>query len=114
MLGGLDVSIGGQVADQYEGIPKHKEPWVSAHRGTLCPKDADGVALFAEAITDPKKPGKRYATDGSRAYCAHDSNIVTESGGTFWHGFPCDWSQVPVVIQRKWVSDGKIPRLKIR
>jgi hypothetical protein len=96
------------LADIYEGIPKHKEPWIRGARGSLCPKGVDGVPLFEEAVPDPKKPGKRYATDGTNAYCAHSSNVATPTGGTFWHGFPYEWRKVPAAVQRQWIAEGKI------
>lgn len=102
------ASAGGWLGDCYKGIPKHKEPWVTGRRGTLCPPGVDGPALFAEAITDPKRPGKRYATDGDNAYCAHSSNIPTPSGGYYWHGFPYEWRRIPAAVQRQWIAEGKI------
>lgn len=102
------------MGDRYQGIPKHKEPWVAGYRGSQCPPGVDGVALFTEAIQDPKKPGKRYATDGVNAYCAHSSNISTPSGdGMYWHGFPYEWKRIPAVVQRQWVQEGRIPRLRL-
>lgn len=100
------------MGDRYEGIPKHKQPWVAGRRGSLCPPDVDGVALFKEAATDPKRPGKRYATDGVNAYCAHSSNVRTPTGGTYWHGFPYEWHRVPAAVQRQWIAEGKIPRYR--
>src|SRR6266705_475354 len=60
------------VALTYEPNPKHKEPWQLGARGSLCPKDADGPTLLANSQADPKHQGKRYATDGTRAYCGHE------------------------------------------
>jgi hypothetical protein len=96
------------LGDLYKGIPKHKEPWATGRRGSLCPPGVDGVALFEEAVPDPKKPGKRYATDGDNAYCAHSSNVATPSGGFYWHGFPYEWRRIPAPIQRQWIAEGKI------
>jgi len=56
----------------YEPNPKHKEPWQRGARGSLCPRDADGPALLTATQVDPKHPGKRYATDGHRAYCGQE------------------------------------------
>jgi len=66
----------------YEPNPNHKEPWQRGARGSLCPRDADGPALLAASEVDPKHQGKRYATDGIRAYCEH------EHSADHWHGFP--------------------------
>jgi hypothetical protein len=66
----------------YEPNPKHKEPWQRGARGSLCPPDVDATALLATSETDPRHPGKRYATDGRRAYCGHEHALGR------WHGFP--------------------------
>lgn len=98
----------------YQGIPKHKHPWEQGRRGTLCPPDADGPALFSDSIPDPDNARRVYATDGHCAYCAMPSNVVTDDGHDVWHGFPVTWQRVPWKVQRAWVSQGLIARPRRR
>ena len=78
---------------RYEPNPKHKNPWQRGARGSLCPAEADGTALLAASEPDPDHVGKRFATDGHRAYCAHE-----HSPGR-WHGFPVEWRKVPAKLR---------------
>lgn len=71
--------------DVYEPNPKHKHPWQPGAKGTLCPRDVDGVALFRTSVTDPSRPGKRYNTDGRQAYCAHP-NTNDRPRTPWWYG----------------------------
>lgn len=101
--------------DAYTPNPRHKQPWQPGARGTLCPPGVDGVALFRTATVDPERPGKRYNTDGERAYCAHpDVKNPTEGQEVVWHGFPVPWTTVPPTVQRQWVAEGRIARLRLR
>lgn len=93
---------------RYEPNPKHKEPWQRGARGSLCPRDADGAALLAASEPDPNHPGKRYATDGRRAYCGHE-----HSPGR-WHGFPIEWRKVPAKIRDGWLADRRVTKRGIR
>jgi len=102
------------VADIYVPNPRHKHPWQSGTRGTLCPRDADGPALFDHASVDPRNPGKRYGTDGARAYCAYCNNTVDPDGNVAWHGFPISWTDVPTAVQKEWIAPGRIKRLRLR
>lgn len=100
----------------YMGNPRHKQPWQPGARGTMCPSDVDGVALFAAATADPTKPGKRYNTDGRTAYCAHpDTKNPTDPEQTItWHGFPVSWREVPISVQRQWVAEGRLRKPKLK
>lgn len=98
----------------YRPNPRHKHPWQPGARGSLCPREADGDALLQQSVPHPAKPGKRYATDGDQAYCAHPSNQQTADGDEIWHGFPEDWKQVPAAVQRMWVDEGLISRPRYR
>lgn len=102
------------VPEVYQPSPRHKEPWQPGARGSLCPRDVDGAALFAISVPDPNRPGKRYATDGERAFCAHPDNVVRSDGGMTWHGFPYDWRRVPLSVQRQWVQEQRISRMRLR
>ena len=92
----------------YEPNPKHKEPWQRGARGSLCPPDAVGPALLAASQVDPKHPGKRYATDGTRAYCGH------EHCADHWHGFPVEWRKVPPSIRDTWLAEGRVKSRSIK
>lgn len=98
----------GSQAPRYEPNPKHKEPWQRGARGSLCPKDADAPALLAASEIDPAHPGKRYATDGTRAYCGH------EHLPGCWHGFPVEWRAVPAIIRNAWLAAGRVSRRAVR
>jgi hypothetical protein len=102
-------TVGGlRPALQYEPSPKHKEPWQRGARGSLCPKNADGPALLAVSEIDPDRPGKRYATDGTRAYCGHEHMPGR------WHGFPVEWRAVPTKIRNAWLTDGRVNKRALR
>jgi hypothetical protein len=92
----------------YESNPKHREPWQRGARGSLCPKDADGPALLAASQADPKRPGKRYATDGHRAYCGQEHRPGR------WHGYPVQWREVPPAIRIGWVTGRQVSKRDIR
>jgi hypothetical protein len=93
---------------RYEPNPKHKEPWQRGARGTLCPEDVDGPALLAASEVDPSSPGKRYATDGQRAYCGHE-----HSPGC-WHGFLVEWRKVPAEIRNAWIAEGRVRKRTVK
>ncbi len=93
---------------RYEPNPKHKEPWQRGARGSLCPPGIDAAALLAESVADPDKPGKRYATDGTLAYCGH------EHAPGCWHGFPVEWRSVPEKLRRQWLAAKLVTRRTVR
>jgi hypothetical protein len=72
--------------------------------------------LFRTATVDPEHPGKRYNTDGTHAFCAHpDTKVMgNEEQDIVWHGFPIEWRMVPTTVQRAWVKEGRIARLRLR
>jgi len=92
----------------YEPNPKHKEPWQRGARGSRCPREADGPALLAASEVDPKRPGRRYATDGDQAYCGQEHLPGR------WHGYPVKWREVPPVIWRQWVRDKRVSRRALK
>jgi hypothetical protein len=93
---------------RYEPNPKRKEPWQRGARGSLCPPDADAAALLAASEIDPGHPGKRYATDGRRAYCGHEHALGR------WHGFPVEWRKVPAAIRNAWLEVGRVSKRSVR
>ncbi len=97
-----------ETAVRYEANPKHKEPWQRGARGSLCPRDVDAPGLLAASEVDPAHPGKRYATDGVRAYCGH------EHAPECWHGFPIEWRKVPEKIRQAWLATGNVSRRDMR
>ena len=55
---------------EYEGNPKHKEPWQRGRKGSLCPKEIS-VETARELLERSKKAGnKRFAVHNGRACCA--------------------------------------------
>lgn len=99
----------------YVSNPRHKNPWQPGERGTLCPRGVDGRTLFENATPDPGNPSKRYNTDGTNAYCAHPDKKHFDEGETVtWHGFPVEWRQVPCAVQRDWIKEGRIKKLRLR
>jgi len=107
-LAAKEVMVDEKQSLLYESNRKHKEPWQRGARGSICPSDADGPALLAASVVDPACPGKRYATDGHRAYCAHE-----HSPGR-WHGFPVQWRDVPPKIRRAWLADNRVGKRDIK
>jgi len=89
----------------YEPNPKHKPTPTPGRRGSICPRDVDATALLrASTLWD----NKRYATDGTNAYCAqrHSENS--------WHGYPVGWDEVPPAVVAGWVAENKVERRTIR
>lgn len=89
----------------YEPNPKHKPGQAPGRRGSLCPPGVNAQSLLAESVI---YRSKRYATDGGRAYCAHEHQPGR------WHGFPVDWDEVPPRVKADWVGAGKVERRTIR
>jgi len=91
----------------YEPNPKHKPLPAPGRHGSICPPDADGPALLRGSDENGRK---RYATDGSRAYCAqcHDAD------GNVWHGYPVDWEEVPPSLVGDWIAAGRVDRRTVR
>ena len=102
---GQDITSG---LMRYEPNSKHKHPWQRGARGSLCPPSADGPALLQVSEPDPNRGGKRFATDGQRAYCAHE-----HSPGR-WHGFPVEWRSVPAKLRSAWLADERVTRRDIK
>jgi hypothetical protein len=89
----------------YEPNPKHKPIPSPGRHGSICPPDANGPELLKQSVLDT---AKRYATDGSRAYCAQEH----EAGK--WHGYPVDWEEVPPRLISAWITARRIERKVIR
>jgi hypothetical protein len=92
----------------YEPNPKHKEPWQIGRKGSLCPRsmtEPERDRLVTESVLEG---GKRYATDGSHAYCAQE-----HAPGRL-HGYPVGWKEVPERVRRAWLLEGKIDRRTVR
>lgn len=70
--------------------------------------DVDGPALLAASEADPSRPGKRYATDGQRAYCGHEHNPGC------WHGFLVEWRKVPAKIRNAWIAEGRVRKRSVK
>jgi hypothetical protein len=98
------LGVDEQAVPRYESNPKHKESWQRGARGSLCPADVDPTALLAASVVDPRRPGRRYATDGDRAYCGQ------EHRPGLWHGYPVQWKEVPTAILSMWRAGGQVSR----
>lgn len=95
---------------KYEPNRKHKEPWQPGRKGSLCPShisEEDRDRLLAESEEDPTGAGKRFATDGSRAYCAQEHRPGV------YHGYPVGWREVPEKLRRQWLAAGKVKKREI-
>lgn len=93
---------------QYEPSDKHKTPWQRGKRGSLCPRSvdvADAQTMLDSSLLEGKK---RYASDGSRAYCAQE-HIADR-----WHGYPVGWEEVPPKIRAELVERDGVSRRDIR
>jgi len=75
------------------------------------------VAHFALLMSTPRpcwqvvkwiNPGKRYATDGVRAYCGH------EHAPGAWHGFPVEWRRVPPSLRDAWLKSRRVSKRHVK
>ncbi len=98
--------------DEFRALPllvyvpsdKHKSMPTGGVKGTICPPGVDAQAMLDESATLPSRPGKRFSTDGKHCYAAHED----ARGG--WHGWPCTRQEVPELLRRRWITDGKLTR----
>jgi hypothetical protein len=95
----------------YEPNPKHSIMPSPGRRGSRCPPGVDGATLLASSEL---VGNKRYATDGTNAYCGqrHDPGNVPDVEA--WHGYPIGWEEVPPALVTKWVAQDKVQRRTIR
>ena len=91
----------------YEPNRKHKPVPIPGRHGSICPPDADGLALLHDS--DPAGR-KRYATDGTHAYCAQQHDAERNA----WHGYPVDWDEVPPSLVATWIAQGRVDRRTVR
>ncbi|GAA0397389.1 hypothetical protein Acor_74890 [Acrocarpospora corrugata] len=89
----------------YEPNPKHKPIPTPGRHGSICPPYADGPGLLQESDLTGCK---RYATDGTEAYCAQE-HIEGK-----WHGYPVGWEEVPPRLVADWIASGKVTRRTVR
>lgn len=93
----------------YEANDKHKPVPTPGRRGSICPADVDSTALLQESDLAPNG-GKRFSTDGTRAYCAQRHDLERDA----WHGYPVAFAEVPPSILRDWLSSGRADRRAVR
>ena len=94
----------------YEGNPKHKAPWQSGRKGSLCPPDISlqrAQALLHESVVEGRK---RYAVDKGRAFCAQQHDAAKNR----WHGYPASWKEVSVAIRRQLMENGLVTAREIK
>lgn len=95
----------------YEPNPKHKLTPIPGWKGSICPPDANGPSLLRSSdLFD----NKRYATDGSDAYCAQRHDPGNIPGQQMWHGYPINWDEVPPPLVTQWVAEDRVQRRTIR
>lgn len=95
----------------YEPNPKHKPIPTPGRHGSICPPDADSQTLLRSSDLQGKK---RYATDGTNAYCAQRHDPGNDPGREAWHGYPVGWDEVPPSLVTQWVAEDKVERRAIR
>ncbi len=80
----------------YEGNPKHKLPWQSGRKGSLCPPDI-GIDRARELLrTSIAEGNRRYAVDQGRPFCAQPNSAKNR-----WHGYPIGWVEVPDSLRER-------------
>jgi len=95
---------------EYEGNPKHKEPWQRGQRGSLCPKEVT-AELAQQLLDDAQVDGEaRYAVHEGRAFVARRHDRTADR----WHGYPVAWKEVPTKIWRSWIADGKLRKSHVK
>jgi hypothetical protein len=105
----VDEQESAEVVRQLVSEPnrKHKPVPVPGRHGSICPPGADGPALLQVSDLAGRK---RYATDGTLAYCAQQHDIERNA----WHGYPVDWDEVPPSLVATWVAPGRVERRTVR
>ncbi len=89
---------------RYESSRKHKEPWQSGRRGSLCPKDIC-LDRAKQMLKDSIAHGRqRYAVDSGRPFAGQDN------GSGVWHGYPVGWSEVPETVRNDFQKTGLVKR----
>ena len=92
----------------YESNPKHREPWQSGRRGSLCPPGLHiSVAqqLLEESVL---VESKRYAIWEGQPFCAREHRVG------LWHGYPVGWREVPPAVRTNWIRQGLVTKSQIR
>jgi hypothetical protein len=76
--------------------------------GRCARKMQTDLAAFAASDIDPRHPGKRYATDGNRAYCGQEHLPGR------WHGYPVQWKEVPRAIWRQSLAENRVNKRSLK
>jgi len=95
----------GKPPPKYVGNPKHKRGRNRGRRGSYCPGEIDtskAQKLLDVSVSAAGSERKRFATDGTMAFCAHCHNDVMNE----WHGHPVEWYEVPPRICAQWIEAG--------
>lgn len=93
----------------YEPNDKHKPVPTPGRRGSICPPDVDSAQLLRTSVAAPTG-GKRFSTDGQRAFCAQSHDRHRDA----WHGYPVAFSEVPPTILPDWLAAGLADRRAVR
>jgi len=94
----------------YEGNPKHKAPWQSGRKGSLCPQDISlerAQELLHASVVEGRR---RYAVDKGRAFCAQQHDVAKNR----WHGYPTSWKDVPAAVRRQFMEAGVVTSREIK
>lgn len=95
----------------YEPNPKHKPIPTPGRHGSICPLYADAQTLLQASDSYGQK---RYATDGTDAYCAQRHDPGNKPGREAWHGYPISWEEVPPSLVAQWIATDKVQRRTVR
>ncbi len=88
---------------RYKSNEKHRHPWQSGRKGSLCPASID--IGQAQALLDSSVlfEGHRYAASDGVAFKGQGQSEV-------WHGYPVGWMEVPETVRREMVVRGLVKR----
>jgi hypothetical protein len=101
---GTDDRVGrGQEELVYESNPKHRDPWQTGKKGSLCEPDVRPHAerLLQDSIVWDEQ---RYAIYEGKAFCAQ------EHLPRRWHGYPVGWKEVPAKLVRRLIEEGRLTK----
>lgn len=100
----------GAMKPVYEGNQKHKAPWQSGRKGSLCPSDITidrARELLQASMADGRK---RYSVDKGRAFCAQQHDAAKNR----WHGYPVGWKEVPAEVRQRLMESGVLTAREVK
>ena len=92
----------------YEGNPKHRDPWQSGRRGTLCPRGIS-VEQAQELLLDSiVHGGQRYAIKDGQLFAAK------QHATGLWHAHPVGWSEAPQNVYAHFKNSELVSKRDLR